>query len=299
MKLTPFQISLGVTTLIIAGGVLGFGIVNQMSYSKNKAKFQADSSALLKMESMKGYPNQENIDILQAELKDYDTDLKKAAEYLKPFEIASFSNSSTSAFASELKAASQNVAKQFEENGIGLPEDWYLGFEKYSSVPAPKNATGALSYQLGAIKFLHEQLVAVNASELLNLRRSAIAQEGEQEKSNARKPKGIEVTKMPLEISFVASEAGARQFLNELVAVNNYLFTVNTLKLKTKSVEYADKASAEKSDSPSDSEVVSFIFDEEEMEVDQSSQNEKLFEQVLGQEQVEVFLSLNVVYLTK
>lgn len=315
-KSNPFHIVLILVTLLIAGGLLGFGFMKKSQFDKDTITYQNTVKDLNRMESRNGYPSQETVDKLTNSLIAYKGKIEGLRNALKTSAVGGdFKNVPSAKFASVLGKANKDVKALYEKNDIILPNNWHMGFEKYTTVPAPKNATGELTYQLQAIQWLHETLAAHKPAELRNLYREPLAAEFSSAGDDKKAGNTSQHASLPIEISFVAYEEDAREFLNSLVKSNKYLFTLDTVKFKLLAPE-VEEVVVDDEETP-DEDVAENTFDsifeiddveevseednegeEMEKEVVDVLSEEKLFNQELGQEMVAVFLDLNLVYLT-
>jgi len=196
----------------------------------------------------------------------------------------------------------------YAEQEVTLPADWYLGFEKYTSVPAPKEATGILLYNLEALVWLHEELLKHDPDALLNLYRKPVGLEVEggesavsNESSNSEDER-CNVVKLPIELTFAAAEEDVRNFINAISKSEKFIFTIDTVKLKQTKVE--DSLTESSDEEPESNESASAddfdsLFEEGDSDTEEEVElsDEKLFTQVLGKERVAVFVGLNLTYL--
>ena len=317
-KKNPFLLTLIIISLIVGGGALVYGFVKKSEFVKKNKTYKSRVNELGQMESMEGYPNQENINKLKDSLSSYRGKIEGLRSALQSSTITSLKTIPSSKFASNLVKANKRIKALYNEKGILLPENWYCGFEKYRTVPAPRAATGILNYQLGAMDWLHTTLADHNPQELLNIyRKSANAEvnAGEdmnkksyyRDKSKRQIPYSVS---MPIQLTFICYEENARSFLNALIRSNEYLFTIDTIKLKLVENRAKSEESNEGGGLPqeqdSSGESLDQIFESEgngegglalpdKLELS----DEKLFNQVLGQEMVAVFIDLNLVYFQK
>ncbi len=317
-KKNPFLLTLIIISLIVGGGALAYGFVKKSEFVKKNKTYKSRVNELDQMESMEGYPNQENINKLKDSLSSYRGKIEGLRSALQSSTITSLKTIPSSKFASNLVKANKRIKALYNEKGILLPEDWYCGFEKYRTVPAPRAATGILNYQLGAMDWLHTTLADHNPQELLNIyRKSANAEvnagEDMNKKSNYRDKSKLQIpysVSMPIQLTFIGYEENARSFLNALIRSNEYLFTIDTIKLKLVETKAKSEENNEGGGLPqeqeSSDESLDQIFESEgngegglalpdKLELS----DEKLFNQVLGQEMVAVFIDLNLVYFQK
>lgn len=317
-KINPFLLTLLMITLVVAGGSLVFGFMKKSEFGKKNKTYKSLATQLGQMESMEGYPNQENVNKLKESLVSYKGKIEGLRNALQSSTIPSFKTMPSSRFANNLVKTNKRIKAIYDEKGILMPEDWYCGFEKYRTVPAPKGATGVLDYQLGAMDWLHTTLAEHSPAELRNVyRKSANAEVNAGEDTNKKfKYRGKNKravpysVSMPIQLTFLSYEENARSFLNALIRSNNYFFTIDTIKMKLvetkgESEEDNDGEKSPQEEDPS-GEALDQIFksgkDEEgrvELPKKAELSDEKLFNQVLGKEMVAVFIDLNLVYFQK
>ncbi len=306
-KISGFQIILIALTVVLAGGALVLGFLQKSAFGKNTQAYNAKLGQVSQMKSMAGAPRQETVDQMTDSLKDYQKTLDVLQKELSFAEAPEFKNVKPAEFSDKVTQQTKRLKAAYAEKGVRLPADWHLGFEKYSSVLAPQEATGVLLYQLDALVWLHEELLKVQPDGLVNLYRKPISLEVESGESainnrqSNRAPEKTTVTQHPIELSFISREPKARAFINEILKSKKFLFTVDTVKLQEVTVEDSlDAVEEEESDTTEDAaSVFDAIFSEDEgEEEDVPLSNEKLFTQVLGKERVAVFIDLNLSYLT-
>ncbi len=311
-KINGFQLVLLLVVLVVGGALLALGLIKRSEYTKNVDQFKTQATRLAKMESMEGYPSDESVAQLKEGLVSYRGKIEGVRESLKSSVVTSFINVNSGDFASKLNKSHEEVKRVYTDKRVSFPENWYLGFEKYTAVPALKEATGILSYQLDALKWIHLKLGEHSPVALNNVHRSALSQESSEQKKAKKTPKGKMAQpvyhRMPLELTFTSTEANARAFLNDLAKSQEYYYVINTIKIQSieapegAEILVEDNEAAEPSqDGASEENLLESVFDNTETEEDEEAISEdngnKLFEQVLGNENVVVFLDLDLIYL--
>lgn len=295
-KYTPFQIAMLSVAVVAGGGLLALGVVQKGDFDNNQQEYESKVKELKKMESRSGYPNKETVASVKESLVSYKGNIEGVRSTFLKSTMDDFQEVSSSRFAELLGKANTDVRSLYSENKIALPENWHLGFEKYSTVPAPKEATGVLSYQLSGMRWLHEELAKHQPKELLNLYRKPVALESGSGDVEVNKATSVYVA-LPLELTFVATEANVRSFLNALISSDDYLFTIDTIQLKSLVMKNESQAQATAESEEDKSSGFSKLFEGSEGEAASPLSDDKLFDQVLGQELVTVLVDLNLNYL--
>ncbi|MGD7651723.1 MAG: Amuc_1100 family pilus-like protein [Verrucomicrobiales bacterium] len=192
------------------------------------------------------YPTSANRDGKKKALDDY----RKAAESLQaafaPYRPGKLNNVSSQEFTDNLKKVNGEVTAAFEAAGTTIPEQFFSGFENYKTTLARRDSTGILTYQLEGIRKVLLNLAKAKPSELKNLHRPELPEE----KGGKFNPGGNEVArKLPLEIAFEGSEESARKFISSVVALDEQFVVIRNLRVRS-SKQDPPKSSDVRFDSP-------------------------------------------------
>jgi len=131
-------------------------------------------------------------------------------------------------FTTDLLATNTEVRKAFEDAGATVPEPFFVGFESYKSVLANGKTTGLLGYQLSGIKELMLALAKSKPKALNNLYRPRLPEEDGQ---TFTPPSNAVTRSFPLEITFTGPEKSARDFLTSIAASKNRFFIVRSIRV--------------------------------------------------------------------
>lgn len=219
---------LGVVTLIAAGGLIYWGMRGGSRYDESADDYQAAAATVSRLERLKPYPNDQNLNSKTGALKEYRASLGKVQEGFEKFRPPALDNISSAAFGARLLEVSGKAKEELTAAGTGFPDNFALGFEAYTSKLATQNATGLMGYQLDAIGDLFHLLAEARPSALINFVREPMPEEtgGEYE------PKGDEIARsLSMEITFQGPEAALRSFLNSLVASDKHYYVVRSLRI--------------------------------------------------------------------
>lgn len=228
IKDNKFLVALGGTTLVLVGALYFVGSGGATRYDEAKTKFDETSTEAGGFEKLAVYPKPENRDGKRKAIDEYRKSvdsIQGAFENFRPKEIKDISPQD---FTSHVKAADQEIRKAFEDAGTTVPDAFFVGFEGYKTSLARGNATGILDYQLSAIKKILLELAKTSPSEFRNLHRPTLAEEDGQPFT----PSANAVSRsFPLEITFVAPEKSAREFLSSIVKPENQYVVLRCLRI--------------------------------------------------------------------
>ncbi len=254
------------------------------------------------------YPKEVNRDAKNKALDDYRQELEGLQAAYQPFRPEEITNVSPQEFTDHLIKVNKETRKAFKDNGVSVPEPYFVGFERYKTSLASKESTGILGFELAGIRNLMLSLAAAKPKELRNLYRSEIPEE-----SGKTFEVGDAVARsFPIEITFIGPEKSAREFvtavtkLDEKYAVIRMLRISNVKKDPPRAADAqfekpADKAGAGAADVFGGDFVMP---GEEQAAADPDSgavedaapvaDTGRILSQVLGDEDVQVFLRIDL-----
>jgi hypothetical protein len=307
IKDNKFLVVLGGTTLVLAIVLFMVGAKGGGRYQQAMEEFQTAVDEATTYERLPLYPRTENRDGKSKALDEYRKSAEDLQAAFKPYRSAKPANVSPQEFTTQLKAVNDELVKAFAEANTKLPEEFFSGFERYRTELARSEATGILGQQLQSIKNLMLALAKSGPSELKNLYRPGLPEED----GRAFEPKPAQVARpLPLEISFTGPEKSARQFLSAISNPDSQYVVIRTLR-----VSNAKKDPPRTSDAKFDKPVAAaaadpanifggvFALPDEAGEDDKEApapppapkaDSSRILAQVLGNEEVHVFVRLDV-----
>lgn len=308
IKDNKFMVALGGGTL--AGVILFYVVGSQGSkrYDAAMEQYGAASGEAAVFEKSALYPTIANKNEKSKALGDYVKAVDSIQTAFTPFRPKEMKNVTPQEFTDRLLAANTEVRKAFEEAGTTVPEAFFLGFEKYRTTLAPPKTTGILDYQLGSIKNLMLALAKARPTELKNLYRPLLP---EDEGVVFAPPATMTARAFPLEITFTGPEKSAREFISSIVQQDNQYFVVRSMRVtnaKKDPPRAADaqfeKAAASKPAAATDIFGGGFVLPGDEAPAaatpekpavaPKAADSSRILSQVLGNEQVQVFLRLDL-----
>jgi hypothetical protein len=287
----------------LIGGTLGgmllllfVGLHGSGNYQKAKEEYDAAAADVTSFEGAALYPTTENKDAKSKALGQYKqlvATLQSTFDAYRPKEIK---NLSPQEFTDSLLAANAETRKAFSENGVGVPEAYFLGFEKYKTSLAPSETTGILGYQLASVKNLMLALAKAKVTDLRNLYRPSLPEEDKQ----AYAPQDDTAARsFPLEITFTGPEKSVRDFLSAVSNPANQYAVIRSMRIgsmKKESPKAEDAQFDKTADAAPEDGSGGFSLPGETggTPATKAADTSRILSQVLGNESVQVFLRLDL-----
>jgi hypothetical protein len=309
---------LAAATVLGAGGLYFVASGGSERYSAAKEQFDAHAMDINQMQNLPLFPTPQNKEGKTQAIASFKADADALTKKLLAYRPKSMANTDPQAFTNLLVKTAQEAKKKYADQGLkidgdegGLPKGFYLGFENYVSTPAQGTATGILTYQLDAISELHALLAAAKPKKLWNFYREPLLEE----KGETYTPSpAVPYRTLPMEISFLAPESSLRDLINGLQQSQKYFYAIRTIRIvnekqdapKASDVQFDDEAeSAEEATAEPAAVGTTFVLPEEgepaaaaaapAEETAEPVGNERILKQVLGAENIHVFLRIDVV----
>lgn len=309
IKDNKFIVALGGGTLVGATLLYLLGAHGVSNYDNAKVEFDAAAQAAMDSEKSDLYPTPANRDGKRKAIDEYRQDvggIQSAFGALRPPELK---NITPQEFTTQLLAANTEIRKAFEDSGTKVPDAFFVGFEGYTKGSlAPSSTTGVLDYQLDSIKKILLTLAKARPSELKNLYRPLLAEEQLQPYTPAE---NTIARPFPLEITFIGSERSARDFLSSITKPVNPYVVIRCLRIinekkdppRTADAQF-DKPAASKPNTAADPFGGAFVLPGDDAAgkdkpgaaapAPKAADSSRILSQVLGNEQVRVFLRLDI-----
>ena len=307
IKENKFLAALAGGTLAGVGLLYFVGSQGAARYETAKGEFDAAASEAATYEQGPLYPKPDHRDSKQKALEDYRKSVETLQSSFQKFCPPEIKNVSPQEFTNRLLAANTEIRAAFQENGSLVPEPFFVGFEKYKTSLAAPNSTGVLDYELGAIKNLMLTLAKAKPTELKNFYRQEVSEESGQ----AYTPGDSVAREFPLELTFTGPEKSVRDFLTLLNKAENEYVVVRSVRitnLKKEPPRATDAQFDKPAAKPSAADPFSggFVLPGEEPATPDKgatppvepaakpADSSRILAQVLGNEQLQVFVRLDV-----
>lgn len=307
IKDNKFVVALGGGTLVGAVLLFFIGSKGANNYDQAKADFDAANSEASTYERLSLYPKQENRDGKRKALTEYRQSVESLQGAFQGFRPKELKNTSPQDFTSRLKAVDEEVRKAFENSGTKVADPFFCGFESYKTTLARGNATGILDYQLEGVRHLMLALAKSGASELKNLHRPPLPEE---DGKNYTPQANDSARPLPLEITFAGPEKSLRQFLSLVAKPEDKYMVIRSIRIAN-SKKAPPRAADAKFDKPTTATPAAtesfgggFVLPGEtpaesnaakpETPAAPAADNSRILAQVLGNEEVQVFIRLDM-----
>ncbi len=310
-----FAITLWGSTLVVVGGLVWYAMSSSGKYDAALETYRSNASAVANAEKEALYPTRQNLEQKSKALSDYREAVDGMQRRFAGFRPAELKKTPPPTFIDHLKAADASIRKEFAfgSGGTKLPPAFYFGFEAYiKGTPVKEDATGILGYQLDALNELFSKMAKTHPTEIRRVFRPKLPEEEEAKKWVA--PAGCIARPLPVEITFKAREKSVREFLTSITATDKYYYVVRTMAISnerltapTQKDAQFDKAKSGGSGGVGDAMVFPGLGTDTSVfpgggadsatpaaKPVVSSDSSRILKQVLGNEELVVFLRLDV-----
>jgi hypothetical protein len=307
IKDNKFVAALVGATLVGAIALYLVGSQGVQRYQDAKERFDTAASEASEFERLALYPKVENRDGKRKAIEEYRKSVESLQAAFQAFRPQEIKNISPQEFTTRLLSANTEVRKAFEESGAIVPEPFFLGFESYKTSLASPSITGILDYQLASVKNLMLALAKAKPTELKNFSRPMLSEE----EGQAYAPAAMDIARpLPVEITFSGPEASVRNFLSSITKPESQYVVVRALRIVNEKKD-PPRATDAKYDQPTAPSTASgpdlfsggFVLPGDETAApadgatapaNKAASSGRILSQVLGDEEVQVFIRLDV-----
>ncbi|MBJ7258596.1 MAG: hypothetical protein JHD33_03575 [Chthoniobacterales bacterium] len=226
-KHNPFLASLATAgaVLFLGGGFLIFSQMGRLA--EEQSAFEQAKTKLLQMQRNKPFPSQANVEETKRETGETRSVLDEMA---KGFAVQSPS-ASPQTFQDELSKLVKDIGEKAAAKNIALPENFYLGFEKYEKQLPAAEAAPRLTMQLRTIHAVASVLVDAQVKSLGPILRADIrgevptAEGGESKEADKNdKTAAADFEMAPFDIAFNADQTAFRLSFNRILELQPPVF---------------------------------------------------------------------------
>lgn len=312
-----FPILLGVTTAVVTGGLVFWGMKSGSKYEEAKSSYDEALSKINSLSRADLAPTTENARAKKQAVEEYGASVAELQKAFDPLRKPKLENTDPSAFTDALLESRKGLVAKFEEAGTAIPDGFFLGLGRFSEAAPPQRDTGVLMFELRAFEELLTKLAEAAPARLDNLHWAGIPD----------RPEDAALVAHPIEVTFTGSESSLRDFLSSLDDSEEYYYVVRSMRVKNER-ETAPNAKDARFEAPKEETPAAdagndpfggagFVFppDEEEGDGDAEGEEEteepapepepepefeagdsgEVLKQVLGTEKVHVFLRVDVI----
>jgi hypothetical protein len=219
-KRNSFLGGLALCTALAAGGALYFIFSASNELTLQQDDYAAQSSGLRRILDAKPFPNETAVKLAEEESAQAGA-LLAGLEAAVAGQTAPVDSTLTpQGFQDRLSSATSALQKKAEDNGIPLPEDFYLGFEQYRAQPPPGAAAPLLGQQLDSINEVVSLLVDAGVKSIVSVSRPPLASEAgaEQAEEKDQAAKEPQMILAPFDIEFISGQSNFRGALAAIIS---------------------------------------------------------------------------------
>ena len=254
LRHNSFVATLAALTILLsfAGGYFLF--IAQDNFRGAESSFEDEKNKLQSLEQNAPFPNEEHLEAATAQLTEASRILEEIAQSVR----VPVPESSPQQFQDDLRRDVDAIRQHAEANGVGLGEDFYLGFEEYQAKPPTAAAASSLTLQLSAIRSVANILIEAQVREIQSFTFPAekpAAKEPRDRDRNSRSrkksapsdPKGVAASALvlaPFQVTFVADQAPFRVAFNQIIAADPAVF-IRSVEVTNSSLQGPSKSGAQ------------------------------------------------------
>jgi hypothetical protein len=248
----PFLITYLAVT-VVGVGICGYLLYSGYNhYSEVATNYDDAVLKLRKLQNHVPFPSTENNEKYKEFTKQYQAEYDKLVQKVSSMQ-KSVQDMSPQAFQDLLRASVSQVEAAAKENGVALPQNFYLGFDQYQGTLPADSAAGPLARQLAAIRIVVDDLILLKSKQILGIKRDLLPQEGgaapaesapqtrgpggrQRQGGGERGSGGSPVVASPFEVAFVADQSVVRSALNYIVNSDQF-FIIRDLNVQNSALE--------------------------------------------------------------
>lgn len=236
-------VAFSIVALLLLGGTGFYAFSSYGKYSESLSSWDAKVGTIESLERRVPYPNEENTEALEAEVKAYEEAVQGLFQSLDAFQRPLNTTLANTEFQQIVKTRVEQFRNYASEGGLEFdPElDFQLGFNRYASALPPPDLVPILDYELEAIDHLLRILVDVGADSLTTFERDGIS--GETGVSDSQ-TEGV-VEKYPIRFRFEGSHSAFQKFVNAIANDKEFFYILRVLKVKNSATEGPIKLTAD------------------------------------------------------
>lgn len=217
-----FPILLGVVTVVVTGGLVFWSMKSGGKYEAAKEDYDSAKSKIDSVMRRPIKPTDENLRAKKKAVEEYGEAVSKLQSAFDSRRQPTLENIEPSAYTDALIAARKRVLAEFEKANAEVPDAFFLGHGKFSDAPPLKKNTGVLNFELGAFEELLVNLAQAGPTKLNNVYWPGMPE----------MPEDAAIVAHPLEISFTGPESSLRKFLSSLDDSDKYYYAVRTMRVR-------------------------------------------------------------------
>jgi hypothetical protein len=174
IKENPLAVVLIVVAVIGTGGTSYLALDAATRRDEAKAILDSQLEKIKQFQSQKPTPTDQNLKAIKDSLEEYRTELGKYRTTLAAMEKP-LTPINPQEFQDDLRKAVDELRKKAIEKGVGLPDNFFYGFDEYQAAPPSQQVVGELNREFLIIRRIADELVDLKIGSISSLKRQEIA----------------------------------------------------------------------------------------------------------------------------
>jgi hypothetical protein len=230
--LGTFLALFGVATL----AALLFLFMGRSSFADAKTQWDQQVVELSALQRHTPYPTDANLRKMRTQAEEYAVEVDRLKEELK-VRVLPATPMAPNEFQNRLRQAVASVTEKARANKVKLPDNFYLGFEEFSSALPDTAAAPLLGQQLAQVELLLNILIDARVEAVTALRRVPVAPAaaasptppGGRKSPAAAAAAAPVIERSVLDASFISLPGAARRVLNQVSTTDQQFYIIRTL----------------------------------------------------------------------
>ena len=249
MKGNQFYTVFGIVTAVLVAAAGFYCFKSYKPYTESGEGFDTRKRTLGRLKQSKPYPKEENLNIIEKEVKEYEGEINGLFQVLDQFQQPLNTSINDTQFPQTLKTKLVAFKALAKKKGMKIAgeKEFYMAMDAYrTTLPNPKSVP-LLDYQLGAIEYLLNLMVEAGVSELISLNRELLPVEvsrGSPEGGSPADSSSV-AAKYPMSLTFEAGHRAFQKVVNQITNDNKYFFILRALRVDNSSKDGAAKGEIE------------------------------------------------------
>lgn len=232
---------------VVGAGILGFLVYSSFSrYTEVSEQYDSQVAKLQSLQNRVPFPSAENNATFSKLTGEYRAQYEKLLADIGTRQSPLNPALTPQEFQDQLRAYVSEVEAAAKQNGVELPENFYLGFDQYQGSLPSNEAAPPLGRELAAIRSIVDRLVEIKVARIAGIRRDLLPEEGGGAKAASAPgaPAGRQpaapapkiVSANSFDIAFVADQPRAKSALNAIATAKQF-FVIRNLTIENGSLE--------------------------------------------------------------
>lgn len=221
----------GIAAVALLGSIalLWFAFASMGAAAKSVTSYKSSVNEIGRLQNANLFPNSQNLAAKEAAVRQLETETRALRTGLAE-KYGTKSAEDPATFGQRVQKRFEELKAQWEAAGITVPENFFLGLDRYrQSVAANPDAVADLDAQLAAISSILSTAVKSGISGVDKFTRAfVVGEEGGPGKDAAKGP----LRRYSLELQCTGTEASIRALLNGLAATSEHFFAFRAVRLQ-------------------------------------------------------------------